>query len=144
MAKTRSLFDLDGEQLFDDIEDAPERDALPRNNVKGGGNQTRQSTDALPDGTTQIGEQIAPPNPHRLAFVAALRHYKLADGQFLTRYALDYREADRKANELLRGVASDKPEMTPERWGQARLILQANDPKPEHLTEIKKLLGGDF
>jgi hypothetical protein len=70
---------------------------------------------------------VSDTNVHRLAFVAALRYYNLADGQFFARFALDPREADRKANEILLGVASDKPMMTTERWGEARMMLQAGD-----------------
>jgi hypothetical protein len=75
------------------------------------------------------------PCPHRLAFVAALRYYNLADGQFFARFALDPREADRMANHLIRGVASDKPTMTRERWGEARVMLQADDAK-QHQDDV--------
>ena len=71
-------------------------------------------------------------NPHRLAFVAALKHYRHADEAFLAKYAKDPEEADRMANHLLRGISSKSPLMTAARWGEARQILKEDDPNPEN------------
>lgn len=69
---------------------------------------------------------IAPPAPkrnrnffdnHALAFRAAAKHYGHTDPALASD---DPAELARFANELLRGVRSDRPAMTPERWGEAR------------------------
>jgi hypothetical protein len=88
------------------------------------------------------------PTTHQLAFAAAYKHYCPEDKKFREKFYGDPSEADRKANHLLRGIASDKPTMTPERWGEARVKLQANDPKPEDLVAsnayAERLARGDF
>lgn len=65
-------------------------------------------------------------NPHALAFVAQARHHGLTDPALepvrvseAGRREFDLAELARYANELLRGVRSLAPQMTPERWGEA-------------------------
>jgi hypothetical protein len=63
-----------------------------------------------------------------LAFVAQARHYGHTDPSLTPvavtearRRIFDELEVIRFANELLRGVRSDRPRMTPERWREATL-----------------------
>lgn len=76
-------------------------------------------------------------NPHAYAFVATARHYGHTDRALAPvrvsaagRQEFDEAELARFANELLRGVRSDRPAMTPERWAEAsakaREIGEAN------------------
>lgn len=65
-------------------------------------------------------------NPHLHAFIAQARHAGLADPALepirtdgAGRRLYDEREVARYANELLRGVRSDMPPMTPKRWAEA-------------------------
>jgi len=64
--------------------------------------------------------------PHAYAFVAQARKHGQADPALTPvkvspagRREFDMAELARYANELLRGVRSDRPGMTPERWAQA-------------------------
>ncbi len=64
--------------------------------------------------------------PHSYAFVAQARKHGQADPALTPlkvspagRREFDLAELARYANELLRGVRSDRPAMTPERWAQA-------------------------
>lgn len=66
------------------------------------------------------------PSPHLLAFVAQARHHGHTDPALepirvdsAGRRLFNETEIVRFANELLRGVRSDRPAMTPERWAQA-------------------------
>ena len=72
---------------------------------------------------SQRGQSI---NPHLLAFVAQARHYGHTDPALTPisvdsagRRLFDEVEVTRFANELLRGVRSARPAMTPERWAEA-------------------------
>ena len=65
-------------------------------------------------------------NPHALAFVAQARKHGATDPSLTPvsvsaagRREFDVLELSRYANELLRDVRSDRPAMTPERWGEA-------------------------
>jgi hypothetical protein len=65
-------------------------------------------------------------NHHAYAFVAQARTYGSTDPSLIPvqvssagRREFDMDELARFANELLRGVRSIKPTMTPERWGEA-------------------------
>ena len=65
-------------------------------------------------------------NPQLLAFVAQARHHGHTDAGLVPtstdsggRRLFDEREVARFANEVICGVRSDRPTMTPERWALA-------------------------
>jgi hypothetical protein len=69
--------------------------------------------------------------PHAYAFVAQARKYGSTDPSLTPvrvsdagRREFDLDELARYANELLRGVRSIKPAMTPERWGEATVKVR--------------------
>lgn len=70
-------------------------------------------------------------NPHAYAFVAQARKHGAKDPSLTPvvvsaagRREFDVLELSRYANELLRGVRSDRPALTPERWGEAIVVVR--------------------